>query len=103
MQARTHSIAGVQVAHQQGTRQENIARASAMIRAAPDHDLYVLPELASSGYGPVAFAQLYRLAEPRMGPVSKLFPPLHGNCKHIFATASPAKPALQNPPSPVPW
>ncbi len=34
-----------------------------MIASAPGHDLYVLPELASSGYGRGAFEQLDRLAE----------------------------------------
>ncbi|MDJ0839786.1 MAG: carbon-nitrogen hydrolase family protein [Acidobacteriota bacterium] len=68
MTARTVSVAGVQYLHQPGQRAFNIARAEEMIRAAPGHHLYVLPELASSGYGGEAFTRVEELAETDNGP-----------------------------------
>jgi len=59
--------------HEQSAREANIQRARSMIAAAPGHDLYVLPELASSGYGREAFTQLDRLAEDLDGPSFRAF------------------------------
>lgn len=67
------SVAGLQYLHQEGQREANIAKACAMIRAQPGHDIYVLPELASSGYGLEAFRQLDHLAEDLKGPSYEAF------------------------------
>lgn len=69
----TLKVGGVQYLHQEGRQAENIAAAVAMIRAHPGCRLYVLSELACSGYGPHAFAQLDRLAEPDDGPSYQAF------------------------------
>ena len=62
------SVAGLQFAHQPDQRQANLERASDMILAHPGHDIYVLPELASSGYDIQAFEKLDQLAETESGP-----------------------------------
>ena len=67
------SVAGLQYLHQQGERDGNIERATAMISGAPGHDIYVLPELASSGYGLEAFQRLDQLAEDLHGPSFEAF------------------------------
>ena len=61
------------MAHEQGRREANIQRAVSMIESAPGHDLYVLPELASSGYGHEAFQRLDQLAEDADGPSFQAF------------------------------
>ena len=57
------SVAGVQVRTVAGERDANLARAAALVRAHPGHDLYVLPELSAPGYGDEAFAARAALAE----------------------------------------
>jgi nitrilase len=47
-----------------------------VIRATPGHDIYVLPELSSSGYDESVFNQLEDLAEDWGGPSFKAFSPL---------------------------
>ena len=73
MSRRRISVAGIQFLHQQGRREANLQRAGEMICANGGHDLYVLPELACSGYGPAAFAQLDELAEQDDGPSFQAF------------------------------
>jgi nitrilase len=67
------TVAGLQYAHQPGQRQSNLERAQELILAHSGHDIYVLPELASSGYGIEAFQQLDRLAETERGPSFSFF------------------------------
>ena len=67
------SVAGIQLLHEQGCRDANIQAAVRWIESAPGHDLYVLPELASSGYGRDAFEQLDRLTEDSDGPSFQAF------------------------------
>jgi len=45
------AVAGIQISQVMGNREANISRAIEAITAAPGHDIYVLPELSSSGYG----------------------------------------------------
>lgn len=73
MRKRKISVAGLQILHQEATREANLERAAAMIQRAPGHDLYVLPELSSCGYGKVAFEALDQLAEEMDGPSFKTF------------------------------
>ena len=44
------AVAGIQISQVMGNRQANISTAMEAITAAPGHDIYVLPELSSSGY-----------------------------------------------------
>jgi len=67
------SVAGCQLLHTQGRRRDNLDLAVSMIRDHPGHDLYVLSELASSGYGIEAFRALPRLAEDEDGPSYQTF------------------------------
>jgi len=62
------SVAGLQFAHEPGHREANLERAGEMIVSNPGHDIYVLPELATSGYADSAFKQLDHLAEENQGP-----------------------------------
>lgn len=73
LQKKRISVAGLQYLHQQGQREANIAKAQSMIESSPGHDIYVLPELASSGYGLDAFRQLDQLAEDLEGPSFQAF------------------------------
>ena len=45
------AVAGIQIPQVMGNREANIYNAIKAITAAPGHDIYVLPELSSSGYG----------------------------------------------------
>ena len=53
------SVAGVQVRTVAGARDANLARAAALVRAHPGHDLYVLPELSAPGYGDESSGSTY--------------------------------------------
>jgi len=66
-------VAGVQIAQVMGSREANIATAIEAITAAPGHDIYVLPELSSSGYGLDVFRALEDLAEDVRGPSFSVF------------------------------
>ncbi len=57
------TVAGCQIPQNIGNREANIRTAMDAIRSTPGHDIYVLPELSSSGYGEIAFNQLSDLAE----------------------------------------
>ena len=57
------TIAGCQISQNIGNREANICAAIDMIRATSGHDIYVLPELSSSGYDESVFNRLEDLAE----------------------------------------
>ncbi len=60
---RTITVAGCQISQNTSNREANIRTATDMIRATPGHDIYVLPELSSSGYDESVFNRLEDLAE----------------------------------------
>ncbi|MCF8109705.1 MAG: hypothetical protein K9J81_12025 [Desulfohalobiaceae bacterium] len=45
------SVAGIQFEQAEGNREANLSQATEIIAAHSGHDIYVLPELSSSGYG----------------------------------------------------
>ena len=67
------TVAGCQIPQNIGNREANIRTAMDAIRATPGCDIYVLPELSSSGYGEIAFNQLAVLAEDWDGPSFETF------------------------------
>jgi nitrilase len=67
------TVAGCQIPHNIGNRAANIRAAMDAIRSTPGHDIYVLPELSSSGYGEMAFNRLADLAEDWDGPSFEAF------------------------------
>jgi omega-amidase len=67
------SVAGIQISQVMGNREANIATAIDAITAAPGYDIYVLPELSSSGYGLDVFRVLENLAEDVKGPSFRAF------------------------------
>lgn len=85
------SVAGIQYLHQEGAREANLAQASNFIRKHPGHDVYVLPELASSGYGLKAFRELNRLAEELDGPSFQAFSRLAQEMNSYICYSYPRK------------
>ena len=67
------SVAGIQMSQVMGNRSANISTAMEAIMANPGHDIYVLPELSSSGYGVEVFQNLEDLAEDLMGQSFRAF------------------------------
>jgi nitrilase len=67
------AVAGIQISQEMGNREANISNAIKAITAAPGHDIYVLPELSSSGYGVDVFRALEDLAEDVKGPSFRAF------------------------------
>ena len=67
------AVAGIQIPQVMGNREANISNAIKAISEAPGHDIYVLPELSSSGYGVDVFRALEVLAEDIEGPSYKAF------------------------------
>ncbi len=67
------TVAGVQISQVTGSREANISAAVQAITAAHGHDIYVLPELSSSGYGVEVFQELEDLAEDVRGPSYRAF------------------------------
>ena len=67
------SVAGLQIAQVEGNRQANIETAIEAIDAVEPHDIYVLPELSSSGYSLQVFHALDELAEELEGESYKAF------------------------------
>lgn len=57
----------------EGDRAANLRTATEIIESHAGHDLYVLPELSSSGYGEKAFQRLDQLAEDWDGPSLEVF------------------------------
>lgn len=66
-------VAGVQLPQMIGDRQANISNAIEAVTGTPGHDIYVLPELSSSGYGPDVFQRIQDLAEDITGPSFRIF------------------------------
>jgi nitrilase len=67
------AVAGIQISQVVGSREANISTAIEAITAATGHDIYVLPELSSSGYGVDVFRALEDLAEDVKGPSFRAF------------------------------
>ena len=67
------TVAGCQIPQNIGDREANISTAMDAIRTTPGHDIYVLPELSSSGYDEIVFNQLEGLSEDWDGPSFKAF------------------------------
>jgi predicted amidohydrolase len=67
------TVAGCQIQQELGNRDVNIKTGMDAIRSNPDHDIYVLPELSSTGYGEPVFQQLKSLAEDWDGPSFEAF------------------------------
>ena len=64
----------VQLATVSGERERNLATAARLIRANPSYDLYVLPELSTSGYDDAVFEAIESLAEDaHAGPSRRFF------------------------------
>ena len=70
---KTITVAGCQMLQNLGNREANIRTAVEMIRATPGHDIYVLPELSSSGYDESVFNRLEELAEDWDGQSYRAF------------------------------
>ena len=66
-------VAGIQISQVEGNREANITTAIEAIDSTDDHDIFVLPELSSSGYGLKVFEALEELAEDREGPSFRAF------------------------------
>ncbi len=73
MADRPITVAGCQIPQNLGNREANIQTAMDSIGEAPGHDIYVLPELSSSGYDEIVFNQLEDLAEDWDGPSFEAF------------------------------
>ena len=67
------TVAGCQISQNIGNREANIRTAMDAIHGTPGHDIYVLPELSSSGYDEIVFNQLEYLAEDWGGPSFEAF------------------------------
>ena len=67
------TVAGIQISQEAGNRDANIAAAAQAITAASGQDIYVLPELSSSGYSREVFQSLDDLAEDLDGPSFRAF------------------------------
>ena len=67
------TVAGIQLPQVLGSREANISNAIEAINSSPGHDIYVLPELSSSGYGVDVFRTLDDLAEDVKGPSFRAF------------------------------
>ena len=91
------SVAGVQYLHQQGDREGNLRKAADFIRSSPGRDLYVMPELASSGYGREAFEQLDDLAEDADGPSFQAFSALAREMNAYICYSFPRNAGKQKP------
>ena len=66
-------VAGLQIDQNEGNRQANIETAIEAIDSTEPHDIYVLPELSSSGYSLRVFHALEELAEELEGPSYEAF------------------------------
>lgn len=77
--ARPITVAGCQITQNIGNRKANIRSAMDAIRAKPGHDIYVLPELSSCGYGEAVFNRLEDFAEDWEGPSFEAFSRVAGD------------------------
>ncbi|NNK13128.1 MAG: hypothetical protein HKP52_02725, partial [Desulfofustis sp.] len=73
MKAEQIRVAGLQIDQVEGNRQANLEAAIEAIYSAEPHNIYVLPELSSSGYSPQVFQALDELAEELKGPSYRAF------------------------------
>lgn len=73
VEERAITVAGCQIRQVLGDRDANLRTAEAEIRAHPGHDIYVLPELSSSGYGGAVFRGLDQFTENWDGPSFEAF------------------------------
>lgn len=102
MQNEKITVAGIQMPPVMGGREAHISIAIEAITEAYGHDIYVLPELSSSGYNLGVFRTLDDLAEDIKGPsfrafsdlarrqrcfICYSFPRRVGNCKYTICTA----------------
>lgn len=85
------TVAGVQISQIEGDRETNIAAAIKAIESASAHDIYVLPELSSSGYGTKVFKELERVAEDLDGPSFCAFSSLAQKKKCFICYSFPRK------------
>ncbi len=84
-------VAGIQISQVMGKRDVNISRAIKAIKENPGHDIYVLPELSSSGYGRKVFQSLNDLAEDVEGPSFKSFSDLATRQKCFICYSFPKR------------
>lgn len=85
------AVAGIQIPQVMGSREANISNAIEAITAAPGHDIYVLPELSSSGYGVDVFRALEVLAEDVKGPSFRAFSDLARRQKCFICYSFPRR------------
>jgi len=85
------AVAGIQIPQVMGNREANISNAIKAIIEAPGHDIYVLPELSSSGYGVDVFRALEVLAEDLEGPSYKAFSDLARKQKCFICYSFPRR------------
>ena len=85
------AVAGIQLPQVIGNRQANIAAAIKAITKDPGQDIYVLPELSSSGYGIKVFQALEDLAEDVKGPSFKAFSDLAKKQKCFICYSFPKR------------
>ena len=85
------AVAGIQLPQVIGNRQANIAAAIKAITKDPGQDIYVLPELSSSGYDIKVFQALEDLAEDVMGPSFKAFSDLAKKQKCFICYSFPKR------------
>ena len=91
MRRKKISVAGVQLSQRAGDREHNIAAAIKAIESAKPHDIYVLPELSSSGYSVSVFQALNSLAEDEKGPSFNAFSELAKRKKCFICYSFPRR------------
>jgi predicted amidohydrolase len=60
-------VAGIQFESKENDRRYNLNKAAEYIKTNPNYDIYVLPELACSGYGLLTFKNLTKISETIYG------------------------------------
>ncbi|MBT6340130.1 MAG: carbon-nitrogen hydrolase family protein [Desulfobacula sp.] len=85
------AVAGIQLSQVMGNRDANISEAIKAITKNPGHDIYVLPELSSSGYGIKVFQALEDLSEDVMGHSFKAFSDLAKRQKCFICYSFPKR------------
>ena len=90
------TVAGVQISQVVGNREANISKATEAITAASGHDIYVLPELSSSGYGVEVFRALADLAEDVKGPSYRAFSDLARRQRCFICYSFPRRAGKRN-------
>lgn len=85
------TVAGIQLYHREGNREANIASAVEAINSVNPHDIYILPELSSSGYSVAVFEALKVLAEDIDGPSFDAFSDLAKKKKCFICYSFPRR------------